>query len=155
MKNCTKCGKELRENDAYCPACGLSTDGLDREEGKSKNWFALIGFIFSLCDCIPGLALILSLFKKVPASTFAKLADPAKDPLIMPLQQIVVGDTLMKLLIYVALIMIYLPGVIFSFIGLRKANQSEEGGRALSLIGLCISCLFLVNALIVVITIAS
>ena len=57
MKNCTKCGKELRENDAYCPACGLSTDGLDREEGKSKNWFALIGFIFSLCDCIPGLAL--------------------------------------------------------------------------------------------------
>lgn len=153
MKNCTKCGKELRENDAYCPSCGLSTDGLEREEGKSKNWYALIGFIFSLTDCIPGLALILSLFKKVPASTFAKQADPAT--LVMPLQQVVIGDTLMTLLVCLALIVIYLPGVIFSFIGLRKANQSEEGGRALSLIGLCISGLFLVNAILVLITVVS
>lgn len=139
MRNCVKCGKELRENDAFCPACGASVDGLEMEDGEKKNWFAIIGFILSLLDCIPGLALTFSLFRKVTDGT-------------MPLQEAIKGDTLMTLLIVAALLFFYLPGLIFSIVGLKKEQQSDIGGRVLSLIGICISSAFVVNSIFVIFT---
>lgn len=145
MKNCTKCGSELRENDAYCPSCGFSTDGLEIKQGETKNWYALISFIFSFVSHIPGLALILTVFKRSVVDNKS----------VLQLQEALQGQKGLLILICAALIILNVPGILFGIIGLKKDSQSDVGGRVFAIIGLCVSLLLMVNAVAVCVTMLS
>lgn len=63
MKYCTKCGTELRDNDAFCPKCGAKVDYAEPKvevepvytETKSKkrdSTLMTVAFAFNVIACV-------------------------------------------------------------------------------------------------------
>lgn len=63
MKYCSKCGKQIEDNNEFCPYCGAKTDSTasvaqeatnnssDSKE-KQMNALQLISFIFMILSCV-------------------------------------------------------------------------------------------------------
>lgn len=78
MKYCYRCGKQIEDNDEFCPYCGAKMDSTgpsmaqatakntsDKEE-KQMNALELIAFIFMILSCISFVFFLFPLCWMIP-----------------------------------------------------------------------------------------
>ena len=66
---CTNCGKEINDNAAICPYCGVvaNKNALSNTNSSNQsNTLAIVGFIFSFFIAIVGLICSIIGFKRAP-----------------------------------------------------------------------------------------
>ena len=67
---CTNCGKEINDNAAICPYCGVvaNKSALSNSSGNTNqsNTMAIVGFIFSFFFALVGLICSIIGFKRAP-----------------------------------------------------------------------------------------
>lgn len=65
---CKNCGKEINDNAAICPFCGVvvNKNALAQNSENQTNVLAIVGFIFSFLIAIVGLICSIIGYKKAP-----------------------------------------------------------------------------------------
>lgn len=78
MKYCTRCGKQIEDNDEFCPYCGAKTDSTgpsmaqattensSNKEEKQMNTLELIAFIFMIISCVSCVPFLIGLCWMIP-----------------------------------------------------------------------------------------
>ena len=60
---CKNCGKEINDNAAICPHCGVQVQPLKQTNGET-NTIAVVGFVFSFLFALVGLICSIAGYKK-------------------------------------------------------------------------------------------
>ena len=113
MKYCTRCGAEIYDEASICTNCGCLVNGkkgpLTSSSSDSYNALAIVGFVLSFFTTIVGLILSIIAYKQTKES-----GEKGKE---LALAGIIISSVLTAIVIFVAIIYLWLFVVIFSIAG--------------------------------------